>query len=322
MGIVVFLLVLNVALGFLHISSQQKHLTVLNQKTIVKKFKKVLTEYGIENNWITLGKIQKGRSDSLKNSFVVHVPSDIPIAQIIKDINIEFAHQPVVISSSEEQINGLTILIIESGKITKLIADFKVDHDINRKYSTIGFLLYNTEDLSEDELNSLLKNPLHFGVVLPLESNSENIAQTILDSKKEYFIELSDDSDNENFELNGDLKIDEIKRNVNKIVSSFNSPKYFLIEHNKSGITKSIEEIVRKGFEDRGRKVLNSSKFINLQGENPKDLKSLFQFYLNKLKPNQSEIYKINVNDWFVIQNELGDFLKKGNKIIFPISLF
>ncbi len=320
-GIVVMLLVLNVGLGFLHVSAPQS-LNSLSQKKIEKKFKKVLSEYGIENNWIRKGKIQKGKSDSLKNSFIVHIPSDIPIAQIIKDINIEFAHQPVVISSSEEQINGLTILMIESGKITKLIADFKKDNEISRKYSSIGILVYNVEDLSEDEINNLLKNPFHFGIVLPLESNSEKIAQIILDSKKEYFIQLSDNTDDENFELNSDLKVDEIKKNVNNIISSFNSPKYFFMDANISGISKSIQEIIKRGFEDRGRKVLNSNEFISLHGENQKDLKSLLKFYLNKLKPNQTEIYRINVENWLAIQSELSEFLKKGNKIIFPPKLF
>jgi hypothetical protein len=320
-AIVVLLLIINVALGFFDISLPQKKLAALSKKTIESKFNTVLDDYGIEKSWITKGKIQKGKSDSLQNSFVIKTPSDVPVAQIIKDINIEFAHQPVIISSAEEDMNKLTNLIIESGKITKLVANFKIDKDITRKFSTISFLIYKAEKLDSVELSDFLKNPIHFGVILPLETNSPNLAQKIISAKKEYFIELDNNSDDNDFYLDEDLKVDEIKSNANKIIASFNSPKIFFIDENNSGIKRSIQNIIKETFENRGRKINYVDEFTFLKGENINDLKSLLKFHLNRLKPNETKIFRINIEDWIAIQENLNSFLKKGNKIIFPLQL-
>ncbi|MCB9247126.1 MAG: hypothetical protein H6613_00540 [Ignavibacteriales bacterium] len=312
------MLVINVVLGFVQIKLPNNKPKTLSKKVIEEKFKKVLNDYGIEEGWIKNGKIQKGKSDSLSNSFVVSIPKDIPIAQMLKDISIEFKKQPVEVSSSEEKINGLTNLIIESGNYIKLVADFKYDNKIIRQFSSAAFLLNNIEGLKEIELENLLKNPLRFGAVLPLETSSKATAEILLDANKEYFIELKDNSDNVDFELDEDLNLDELKNHITKIISSFNSPKLFFIDKNESGISQGVKNFIEKGFDERGRKLLQLESITYLKGENNEDLKSLLRFHLTNLKFNHSKIFRISVEDWFIIQDELNNFLKKGNKILTP----
>ncbi|MBK8943815.1 MAG: hypothetical protein IPM32_00965 [Ignavibacteriae bacterium] len=317
-AIVAILLLLNVVLGFLHISLPNNQSAYLSKKVIDEKFLKVLSDYGIDENWIKKGKIQKGKSDSLKNSLIINLPNDVPIAQIIKDINIEFSKKPVIISSSEEKINGLTNLIIESGNSIKLIADFKHDENIIREFSNISFLLYQVEDLDENELSELIKNPLHFGTVLPLESNSTSIAEILKEGKKEYFIELDDNSDEIDFELSDDMKLDELKSNSKKIIASFNSPHIFFIDENKSELAKSIQNYLAEKFKERNRRILLSNKFTYIKGENESDINSLLRFHISKLKSGEAKVFRINVEDWHLIQDELTNIQKRGNKIVNP----
>ncbi|MFZ1290536.1 MAG: hypothetical protein WAR79_10620 [Melioribacteraceae bacterium] len=320
-AIVALLLLINVALGFIHISLPNNNPTFLSKKIIDEKFQKVLSEYEIHENWITKGKIQKGKSDSLKNSLIINLPNDIPIAQIIKDINIEFSKQPVIVSSSEEKINGLTNLIIESGNTIKLIADFKHEENLLREFSNIAFLLFQVEDLDENELNDLIKNPNHFGIILPLELNSTSIAKVLKEEKKEYFIQLDDDSDEIDFELSDDFKLDELRSNSRKIISSFNSPRIFFVDETNCGLAKSIQNFIAEKFKERGRRILLSNKLTFLKGESSNDINSLLKFHVTNLKPGESKVFRINVEDWLLIQDELSNIQKKGNKIVNPTML-
>ncbi|MBK7105781.1 MAG: hypothetical protein IPH62_10900 [Ignavibacteriae bacterium] len=317
-AIVALLLLINVVLGFIHISLPNNNPQFLSKQIIDEKFQKVLTDYGIHENWITKGKIQKGKSDSLKNSLIIQLPEDIPIAQILKDISIEFAKQPVIVSSSEEKINGSTNLIIESGNTIKLIADFKHEENLVREVSTIAFLLIQVEDLDDNEIVELMKNPIHFGVILPLEFNSTITAEKLKEGNKEYFIQLDDDSDEIDFELTDDLKLDELKSNSRKIIASFNSPRIFFIDENNSGLTKSIINFIYEKFKDRNRRVLFSNNLTLLKGENANDINSLLKFHVTNLKPGEAKTFRINVEDWFLIQDELTNIQKKGNKIVNP----
>ena len=320
-SVVVFLLLLNVLLGFVNISMPSNKSDSISKRIIDEKFLKVLSDYGISENWITNGKIQNGKSDSLKNSLIVRLPEDVPIAQIIKDINIEFTNQPVVISSSEEKINGLTNLIIESGKIIKLIADFKNEENLVRDFCFIGFILQNVEELNEAEFNELTENPIHFGAVLPLEVNSTIVAENLIKAKKEYFIELDDDSDNLNFDLSDDIETPEIKSNIKRIISSFNSPRIFFIDENNTGINKSIQKIIDEKLTERNRSLVFFNRLTFLKGENSEDLKSIFRFHLSNMKNGQAKTFRINVDDWFLIQDELTQIMKRGDRIVNPSTL-
>lgn len=320
-AVVAALLFINVMLGFVEKKDIQLELK-LNQEQVEEKFNLVLNEFGIQENWIEKQKIKKGKYDSLTYFYKVHIPSGLTIPVVLKDLNEMFVKQPVVITSSEKKVNGTTELKIKSGGTNKLIAELKYDSDISRKFSLIGFLITDFENADESEIKNLFNLALPFGIILPLEDNSQVIAEIILKNKLDYFIELSDDADIIDFELEEDLGLEQLSKNITKVISSFNSPKYFFINDLESGFNSTIASFITEKFEKRGRKILTSSNYFLLKGEDSYDLQSLFQFQVNKLKPGTSKIFRISLEDLYKIQNGIQKYLKRGNKIVHPSRIF
>jgi len=239
----------------------------------------------------------------------------------LKDLNKTFFNSPLSIVSSELKINGKTNLIIKSGNYTKLLCEFIYDNSLERGYSEIAFLVTNGEDLNIDKLDNLLAYPFNFGVVLPLEVDSQIKAAQIKEHKKEYFIELSDDSGDINFELNEDISIDQLVFHLKEILSMFNSPRVFFTNKITSGFTKSAENYIKENFKKRGRKILGINSYIKLKGESREDLISLLNFHLNKLKTGNRKVFRIEAEDFISIEEELNNFTKKGNKIVLPTNM-
>ncbi|MCW8848791.1 MAG: hypothetical protein OQJ81_02335, partial [Melioribacteraceae bacterium] len=264
----------------------------------------------------------KSKNDSLTYKFQVKLPLDVTIPVLLKDINEVFAIQPVEATSNEKKVYGVTELTLASGKFHKLSAEFKYDSELSREYSTIGFLINSDDVIQEEEIKKLKEFAIPVGIILPLENKSKDIAELIKLNKLDYFIELSDNADNVDFELDEDLGLDKLTSNIKSIISSFNSPKVFFINELESGFSASIANFIVEKFEKRERKVITSNSFFNLKGEDNSDLHSLVGFHLNKMKPKTSKIFRISINDLFEIQNTLSKFIKKGNRIDLPSHLF
>ena len=320
-SVVVLLLLLNVALSLVEPKIKIVEESY-SQENIEVEFEAVLKNFGIKENWITKHKIKKSKNDSIPYIYKIKLPIDVTIPVLLKDISEAFSELPVEAISSEKKVYGVTDLTISSKGIKKLSAEFKYNSEISRDYSTIGFLISNIDDIEEEELKSVKDLAIPVGIILPLENKSKLTAELIKSYRFDYYIELSDNADIIDFELDEDLALDKLTSNIKSIISSFNSPKVFFINEVESEFSVSITNFIVEKFEKRGRKVITSNSFLNLKGENNSDLQSLLSFHLNKMKPETTKIFRISLNDFFEIQNNLTMFLKKGNKIMLPSKLF
>lgn len=320
-SIVVLLLSLNVVLTLVEPKIEVVEET-RSQKNIELDFEVVLKNFGIKENWVAKQKINKSKNDSISYIYKIKLPLDVTIPVLLKDISQAFSELPVEASSSEKKVYGVTELTLSSKGIKKLSAEFKYNSEISREYSTIGFLIGSTDGIEEEELKRVNDLAIPLGIILPLENKSKITAELIKSYKLDYFINLSDNADNIDFELDEDLGLDKLTSNIKSIISSFNSPKVFFINEAESGFNAATTNFIVEKFEKRGRKVITSNSFFNLKGENNSDLQSLLGFHLNKMKPKTSKIFRINLDDLFEIENNLMHFIKKGNKIALPSQLF
>jgi len=320
--IVAALLVLNVLLGLTKKKTASKALSELNKSQIEEIFLSVLYEYGIDQSWILKQNIKSSKFDSLTYQYRIKMPTDIPIPVVLKDLNEAFLGHPVILTSEEKKVHGFTKLNIKTGNYTKLISEFKYYSEISRNFSQIGFLLTDFDEIDESEMQTLFDLAIPLGIVLPLETESQSTAQKIKSHNIEYFIELDNDSDFLDFQLDQDLSLEKVIKNINNIISSFNSPRVFFINETKSGFNPSINGFISEGFRKKERKILSLLKFIKLKGENKSDLNSLLKFHLNKMNYGDSKLFRISIKDWFSIDDELNNFIRKGNKIVFPTKIF
>jgi hypothetical protein len=320
-AVVAALLLINVLLSLIQTGNQNQNTDEISSSEIEKSFLSSLDNFGIKENWINKQKLKKKLSDSISYIYQIKIPLGLTIPQILKDMSEEFANKPAILNSEEKKIGGITRLEIKSRNSIKLISEFKYDPILEREFSQTGFILINYNESSEKEIDDIFKVLLPFGVLLPLESNSQIIAENVKNNKKEYFLELNDDCDDSGLELNDDLELEELTKNCNKIISNFNSPKYFFITKKESGFNFSTIDFISDKFENKGRKILKLENYTKLQSESISDLKSLYNFHLVNLKAGGDKIFLITVTDWLLIQNEISNYIKKGNKVVFPSQL-
>ncbi len=316
------LLLLNVVLGMLDADYEPLRSDDEIQKSEIERtFLNVLKNFGIKDKWVNKKKIRKETLDSVNYKYEIEIPSDVAIPMILKELSQRFIYREVKISSKEKKDFGSASLEIRSGSFIKLIAELNYSKKILRPHSSVAFILKNIEDLNETEFSKLLKTPIKFGVLLPLRIESIPIAEKILKSKRAYYIYLDDDADKPKFELDEDLNVNTLNKNIRSIVSSFNTPKYFFVSKRGTGYSNSFINYLKEEFKKKNRKVLNLKLFINLKGENNADLNSLLNFHLNKVAPGKSKMFFIDVDDWETIQQNINSYLKKGNRVILPYRL-
>lgn len=320
-AIVAALLLINVILGLIEPTQKVKKQNLLTVQEIETEFLVILNEFALEETWITKRKLQKGKFDSIKTKYRISVPSGATIPEIIKDINKEFQNSPVEITSEEKKVYGSSTLTIKSNGFTKLISEFVYNPKLVRTYGEIGFLITEFENVDETKSKFLFDLAIPVGVILPLEEESAIIAEEIKSRNFNYFIQLNDDSDYQDFELTEDSGLEKLSRNVTNIISSFNSPRVFFVNELGSEFNASTINFISEKFQKRGRRLLTSNNFILLKGEDVNDLKSLIQFHLNRITSDNARVFRISIDDWFLIQEQLKFFVKKGNRIVLPNKL-
>jgi hypothetical protein len=317
------MLVVNVLLGLAKKTNDKSLKSLETSINVVDEgFLKTLNDYGILEEWIKKRKISAAKNDSVEYKYMVNLPIEVTIPEFLKDLNINLKDLPVNIRSEEKRINEYTILNIISNDKNKLFAEFRYKSDYSRPFSEISFLLTGLEDANSEEIEriSLLAYP--FGALLPLSEKSQEQAEIIKNKNYEYFIEILKEADKVEFELNDELNLEIITKNVRNIISSFNSPKIFFIDGSKKEFNSSTSSFLTEQFGKRDRTLMDIGSTNILKGENLEDLKSLFNFHLNNIDIGDWKIFLIDYRDWIAINEEINEYAKKGNKIVNPSKLF
>ncbi len=320
-SLVVLLLLINVFLRSLEKKKNSDYKNNLKAKIIEDKFSNTLKSFGILDEWIIKRNLRSKIYDSVKYSYSVSLPFGVTIPELIKELNINFAELPVYISAKEKKINDRTDLTITSGNYIKLVSEFKYDSKLKRSASEISFLLTEIENATESDFKLLFYHAYPFAAILPLEERSQNLAEYLKLNDYNYIIKLSDDSDQTDFELNQDLGLDILTRNVSHIISSFNSPTVFFLDELNSKFSPEIKIFLKEQFAKKNRKLIPLENYTQLKGENIEDLRSLFEFHINKMNPGEKRIFRIRYEDWILLWDDLNVFIKKGNRIVKPEEL-
>ena len=313
-AVIAALLLLNVILSHTQTKPEQILLKRLNIIEIEERFNLVLKSYGISDDWINKKKLRNMDYDSVKYSHQIKFPPDVPIPQFIKDLNQEFSDFHVTISSKEKK-NYITELNIIYDNQYKLHSLIRYGDKLVRSSNEIGFLLSNIESASESDLEFLFKQGIPFGVILPLDEESQILAERIKQNKIDYFIVLKEDSDKIDFELDQEFSLEKLSQNVKNIISSFNSPRTFFFDQ-RDDFNLQIENFLVEQFSERERDLVPIDNYVNIHGENSEDLISLFQFHIRQINKGERKLFRMNYKDWFQIHESLQSYLKQGNKII------
>ena len=317
--IISLLLFLNVALKITENKQEQKIEKQISISIAEKGFFEVLNYFGLENDWIEKRRLNKALNDSIDYFYQVSVPENVSVPEIMTNLQVKFSKFPTLLTSNEQNPKGNSLLtLMTSQKDVKLKARLVYKSDIIRKEKNIAFLIYNCENASENDLNLLIKLPYKFGCILPLEEDSQIIAEQLKKEGIEYFIQLKSDSDHLDFELEEDIGLEKITSNVKSIVSYFNSPKYFLTDSKNSNLNLNVKSFVKDILQKKGRKLVSVDNITLLKGKNREDLKSILEFHLRNTSYDKKNIFRISISDWLILQDEINSYIRSGNTIYSP----
>jgi hypothetical protein len=320
-GLAFIILIANIVADKLEIKHYTPVESSVSAEKINSKYLQALKNYGIQPKWIIKQKRYKSEDDSLLYKYEVEVPKDLPIALLINEITDSLGNSNVKIQSKELKIGGETQLRIFSGDNLKLKAVFNYNDDIVRKSSSGSLIIRGTENISEEDFNSLLKSPERFAVLLTPSKSSKNRIDRIINDQKELLVLISDGSNDMDYKMRAGFSGNRIRNSIRAIISDYSKAAFFAID-DRSKIYFSPAMKIIKDVLDRAKiKYFNLSSCSYLKPADEIEMKKQFEEYVKKLETNNKLLMLLTPDELDTIIPELIKFRKIGYKFVRPSVL-
>jgi hypothetical protein len=320
-GLAFIILIANIVADKLEIKHYTPVESSVSAEKINSKYLQALKNYGIQPKWIIKQKRYKSEDDSLLYKYEVEVPKDLPIALLINEITDSLGNSNVKIQSKELKIGGETQLRIFSGDNLKLKAVFNYNDDIVRKSSSGSLIIRGTENISEEDFNSLLKSPERFAVLLTPSKSSKNRIDRIINDQKELLVLISDGSNDMDYKMRAGFSGNRIRNSIRAIISDYSKAAFFVID-DRSKIYFSPAMKIIKDVLDRAKiKYFNLSSCSYLKPADEIEMKKQFEEYVKKLETNNKLLMLLTPDELDTIIPELIKFRKIGYKFVRPSVL-
>jgi hypothetical protein len=313
-SLALLLLILNIVVSKVFLQSKnQSNLNGLNSEEIKVRFISALHNFGIKEDWITEN-IPKSH-DSLKYSFKINVPKDLPVSLLLNEINNSFELGEIIYYSKETKVNGVTNLFLVSGGFEKLTAEFDYNPDIHRKSCSIGFLVYGINSLDPVLRNKLIKTPESFTSVLPPSKESLEIIKNIKAADKEFAIMLDADISDLDYKLSSTYSPERLKMSIRSILGDFSNSIAFIYKGNSDFTSGMNYAFIKQEFEKRKVNFIDLNKF-NLIDEKGTSLDISFDLIANEAVENKCELIFISADHYLKISPQISKYRKIGYKFI------
>src|SRR5664280_1094330 len=239
-SLVIFLLLLNIVLSKIYKhSGNQSEKIELYSGDIKDRFISGIHSFGIKDEWIDENKNDVRKGDSLRFSFRVKVPKDLPVAVLLNEISNSFLTGEIICTSREIKVNGTTNMFISSGGFDKLKAEFVYNPDIRRTSCSFGFLVYGLNRLDPVIQDKLIQAPELFTAVLLPSKGSLDISKRLKMNNKNYAVILDNDISDLDYKLSSGYSTERLKLSVRSILGDFSNSVAYLYSANSGFTTES-----------------------------------------------------------------------------------
>jgi hypothetical protein len=304
----VLLILANIVVNkFYHKTEGESEKIELSSKEINSRFIKSIMNYGFDSSWIST---TKGRAEQY--NYIVNVPPDVPIALLLREIKNSFNPEEADVIVEEKKINGINTLSILSGGESKLSSRFQYKKDISRNMGYAGVVLIDVENLSAEEMSSLLRIPENFGVVLIPSKSSIQLSKKIMEAGKEVIVKLNDDISELEYKLGSDFSPNRIKDVMRSIAGAYPKAVFYIIDASSSLYNSNARYLLEAEFKKRGIKLIPSNRFAYYDGNSGKGLDKLIP--LN----NEKRIILIPAEYYLTLDGEIERVRKIGFRFINP----
>ena len=320
-GASIVLLLSNVVLDIFVKKQDHKSSSEVYIAQIDSIFISVLERFELNEEWIEKRIIKNVKTDSLTHVFNIKIPNDIPIASILKEMNYGFYNQPAEIVSEEKVNYGKTVLKIFSNSKLKLQANFNVEKNIQREYAKLAFILTDSDELNEEEFEQLMRIPYPYSLLLLPNEKSFSMLAKIYEFRKEVFLLINDDVDEKKYSLDVDYEKLRLKNSILSIISDFPKVLNYLIDTESDLYKSTSYNFVKDEFNKRNVKIVEYSKFVNLNRDTKDEIITLIKFYIDSGKSKEANIFLISAENFIELERTLAIMFNKGTKYYYPSSV-
>jgi hypothetical protein len=320
-SLVLFLLILDIVLTkiFKHSVNPVEKIELYSGE-INDRFISSMHNCGIRDDWIDSNKKDIKMGDSLRFSFKVKVPKDLPIALLLNEISNSFLPGEVLSVSREIKSTGTTNMFLSSGGFDKLKAEFVYDPLINRTSFSFGFLVYGITNLNPVAQDQLIKVPELFTAVLLPSKESLEISKKLKTNEKNYSVILNNDINDLDYKLTSKYSVDRLKLSVRSILGDFSNSIAFLYNSNAGFNSESEFPFITKEFEKRNVRFIDINKFDMIEEKgNPIDVS--FDQIMKQAKESKIELIYLSAENYIKLKPLILKYKKIGYKFINPAAV-
>jgi hypothetical protein len=314
-GVAVFILTANLVTGKLLKGRINSEKDELKSSEIELHFKSALSNLGIKE-----GLLQRQQGDGSPVKFSVQVPKDLPVVEILQEMNYVFNPTEIEIRTVENKIGGKTSVDFLSENEIRLYAELSYGSELSRKNVNVGFLVTRFEE--ENETDSLLLDfPEHFAVVLVPSKASVEFAGKIIKKRNEYVIYLGDDIEELKYKLSEDYSVPRLKNSIREIVGSFPQAVFFLIDTHSALYKSKVYSLLKEEFRKRRITLIEERDFKSLSGEEANNCLKLFSDILSDMEERENKVFLVSAEDFLNLNSVIIKYRKLGYRFTNPSSL-
>ena len=299
-------------------SNINKNDVIIKEKNLSERLKNILSEFGIDDNFIKESKFVGKRADQEIIKFKVQVPKDLSIPEILLDVHRSFAKDSLKINSFEKKKSGKTKLEIKSGALTLLQAEFDYSKNYARDKGNIAFIIYDVSPANQSTIQ-LIESPTKLNFLVRPEKTIQPFLETIRKNRQQYSILIDDDITEQSYKLGGNYSEKRIITVLKTLVTEYNIAVCFIVDKNSDFYgSKGYEEFKRELLK-RNIKLFTTSDFVNLV--NDENLPIVFNEEMDSLKNVKSKIFLLDEETLLALSPEILKYQKRGYRVI-PGSAF
>lgn len=309
----IFLLLVNVLVKLLPGVGETDQDFSMNQEDFEKRFLLSLKSFGLKDEWIKEKLVKGNKSSSDYHFFIIMLPNDLSIPEVLLDITDVFRNDSVKIESVEKKSAGETSLLITGNKKHLLGAEFKYSDKIKREAGTAAFviegvMLDNLEDSvfveSSDYFNLLL---------IPSAENLKHL-KYIKEQRKDFSILLNDDISDPTYKLNASYSKLRLLNAIKAFSVDYSGASFFIVDDNSDFFKSARYQFFQKELEKRNVRLKKISDFIDLR-EN-ESLQQSFDEELKNLGTNGTKIFLVKKDEYLSLKPLISLYKKRGAKIV------
>ena len=294
-------------------SSHSEKVTEFKEEKVSKRFKNILSSFGIESGLVKEKSFLDSKSNRETFSFKVQVPRDLSIPEVLQEVYKSFRKDNLTINSVEKVKGGKTNIFITSGPSLILDSEFDYSKNYFRNMGVIAFIIYDVNPMKPETI-SLIESPTKLNFLIRPETKYLQFLEIFSNNFQQFSILIDDEISEQKYQLGPGFSEQRIINVVKTLVTDFPKAVCFVID-DKSDFYKSANyQVFKIELAKRNIKLIEISDFVSIDFN--ENISFVFDEKINSLKKGESIIFLLNEQSYLALMSDIIKFQMKGYRVI------